>query len=125
MRPGTIAPPDSGEKCYREPGEPKDERPSLRIREFWQSAEEASAYLTAVRNHPREVDVERDQIESSMAYIRRIAGIVARGPLGAAVQRMPSRRQEHAHPPKQTPEAPYEQRLATIFAPERSPGEEG
>lgn len=90
MRPTSkLTPPDSGRKCYREPGEPRDERPTLLIRPFWRSEEEAAAYLSAVRNHEREVDLEADTIESSMAYIARIAGIVAQGPLGPPARRFP------------------------------------
>lgn len=123
---GKIEPPDSGHKCWREPDELRDGTPryQLQIRPFWQSAEEAAAYLTAVRNHPREVDVAADQIESNMNYIVRIAGIVAQGPLGPPVQRMPSRWHQPARPIEQTPEPPYEERLDALFTP-REPGEEG
>jgi hypothetical protein len=118
--PSNAVPPSEPRLCYRQPGEPWDERPALFIRPFWRDEQEALAYLQAVKDNPREVDVEGDSIESSMHYIVRLAGIVQRGPLGPAVRRFPTRREEKARPVKQEP--PYEERLAAIF---REPGEEG
>ena len=114
---------DTGRMAYRLPGEPKDERPLVWFRDFWSSPEEMAAYLTAVRNHPREVDPERDEIESSMAYIVRIASIVAKQVLPQAAKRMPSRWSEPARPVPFS-ELSYEERLGGIYAP-REPGEEG
>lgn len=81
---------DTGRLGIRMPGEPPDERPLVRMRPFWKTPEEQAAYLTAVRQHPRECDPEADTIESSMAYIGRIAGIVAKGPVVTPVKAMPA-----------------------------------
>ena len=114
---------DTGRKCYREPGElrqgPEDNRPRIDYREFWRSPQEASAYLSAVRDHPRVVDVERDEIESPLAYIQRIAAIVEARL--APVRTVPP---PNKALPVQTPEPPYEERLEALFTP-RQPGEEG
>ena len=78
-----FAPPDTGRKFYREPGEPKDERPTLLIRRFWESPEEEAAYLSAVRDNARKPG------EGAFAYIVRLAGIVQQGPLARPAKAFP------------------------------------
>src|SRR5678816_4637969 len=91
MRPAssTLTPPDFGRTCYRDPGEPRDGRYALLLRPFWRSDSEREAYESAVRDHPREVDVAADEIESDTAYIQRIAQIAQRGILAAPAKSFP------------------------------------
>jgi len=132
MRPSTATDPSIFRNCWREPYERPDGRPLLLIREFWTAAEQ-EAYEAAAHEHPRIVDPEADTIESPMAYIARLAGIVAKGPLIRPAKRFPPKhRMNPEYPgPRLTNEGglafeePYEQRLETIFSPERTPGEEG
>lgn len=123
-----LGPPDTGQKCYREPGEPVDDRPLIRRRPFWSSPEEEAAYLTAVRNNPREVDPEADTIESVMHWLGRVAA-AAEGKFPAPpAKRFPPR---HRMPKEYTGPRPpitegnltFEDRTDAIY--ERQPGEEG
>lgn len=130
MRPTSVAvPPDTGKKCYREPGEPRDERPTPKIPEFWTGGpEEAAAYLSAVRENPRIADPEANTIESPLAYIQRLAEIVQGGPLGKAAKRFPPKprlNREYTGPrePVQEHGLSFEDRTDEIY--ERQPGEEG
>lgn len=127
MRPTPLAPPDSGQLCYRQPGEPRDERPTLMIRRVWDSVEEEAAYLSAAHNNPRVVDVEADEIESPMAYIKRLAEIVQRGPLPKVAKpfpRKPWTNREYSGPrPVVEGGLSFEDRLDVIY--EREPGQEG
>jgi hypothetical protein len=127
MRP-SVAQEDTGRMCFRLPGEPRDERPSLRIEEFWDSAEEGSAYLSAVRNNPRIADLEAETVESPLAYIQRIAEIVAKQNLPKPAKRIPPRHRpnrEYTGPrePIQENGLSFEDRTDAIY--ERQPGEEG
>lgn len=130
MRPvSTLTPPDLGRLCYREPGEPRDGRYALLIRPFWASDEEREAYESAVHSHPREVDVERDQIESDTAYIQRIASIAQQGILAPAAKsfpRAPRMNQTYTgpRPPVKQDGLTFEDRLESIYS-EREPGQEG
>lgn len=129
MRPSTPSDPSVFKNCWREPGERPDGRLTLLIRPFWANAEEEAAYMKAVRENPRIVDVEADEIESSTAYIARIAAIVAAGPLAKPAKRIPPKHRmnpEYTGPRTVTEggltfEAPYEERLQQIFT-EREPG---
>lgn len=125
MRPSTLVP-DLGQKCYREPGEPRDGRPLLKIPQFWDSAEEAEAYLTAVREHPRIVDLEAGTVESSLTYIARIASIVAERRLANPAKRIPPkpRLNREYDGPRLTTEGnlSFEDRTDAIY--ERQPGED-
>jgi len=82
--------------CFRLPGEPRDERPLLKIEEFWNSPQEEGAYTAAARENPPIVDVEAGTIESPLACIQRIAEIAARHPLVKPGRRFP-RRPKLAH----------------------------
>lgn len=96
MRPSTPTR-DSGRMCFRLPGEPRDERPLLKIEEFWTGPpEEEGAYTAAVRENPRVVDLEAGTIESPLAYIQRLAEIAAKHPLVKPGRRFP-RRPKLAH----------------------------
>lgn len=83
-------PADTGQKGYRLPGEPKDARPLIWMRPFWKTPEEKAAYTDAVRENPRECDPVAGTIESPMAYIQRLAAIVAGKPLPEPVRPMPT-----------------------------------
>ena len=128
MKPSPFAAPDSGRLFWREPGEPRDERPTLLIRPFWRDEQEAAAYLIAVRNNPRTVDLERDEIESVMAYLGRIASIVAKTYVprpGPAWPRASRPHREYTGPREPITEGnlTFEDRTDAIY--ERQPGEEG
>lgn len=119
---------DTGRMAFRQPGEPADERRALYLRPFWRSVEEKSAYLEAVRNNPRECDPDADTIETPMAYIQRLAAIVAQGPLAKVAKTFPSGprlNREYAGPRPQTNEGglSFEDGLDVSY--ERQPGEEG
>lgn len=129
MRPAssTLTPPDLGRMCFRWPGEPPDGRYALLLRPFWVSDDEEAAYMTAVSNHPREVDVEADQIESSTAYIQRIAQTAQRGILAAPAKSFPSphrmnRTYAGPRPPVKQDGLSFEDRTDLIY--ERVPGED-
>lgn len=129
MKPtSNLTPPDSGRKCYRESGEPPDERPTLRLRPFWRSEEEASAYLTAARNTLRVVDAEAGTIENAVRYIGRIAK-AAEGtylaPPAKAFPRGPWLNREYTGPrePIREGNLTFEDRTDAIY--ERQPGEDG
>jgi len=125
MRPSTLTPPDSGKKCYREPGErrePDDDRPTLLIPRFWDSPEQESAYLSAVRNNPRKPG------EGPLGYVARLAAIVQQGPLGKPAKPFPpaSRlNREYSGPRPTVTEGglSFEDRTDAIY--ERQPGEDG
>lgn len=129
MKPtSTLTPPDFGRKCYREAGEPPDERPMLRIRPFWRSEEEASAYLTAARNTLRIVDVEADTIENAVHYIGRIAKAAEGTYLAPPAKSFPrgawlNREYTGPRPTVTEGNLTFEDRTDAIY--ERSPGEEG
>lgn len=130
MRPAssTLTPPDFGRKCFREPGEPRDGRFALLIRPFWASDSERDAYESAVHDHPREVDVAADEIESDTAYIQRIARIAASSILAAPAKSFPPAHrmnQQYTGPrePVKQDGLTFEDRLDEIY--ERQPGEEG
>lgn len=128
MRPTPYAQPDTGRMYWREPGEPVDERPMILRRPFWTSVEQEAAYLSAVRNNPRVVDLERDEIESAMAYLGRISTIAE----GTYVRR-PGRTWPKASRPHREYTGPrepitegnltFEDRTDAIY--ERVPGEDG
>jgi hypothetical protein len=123
-----ITPPDSGRKFYREPDERPDGRPVIRREQFWASAEEEGAYTAAVRNNPREVDLEAGTIESPLAYIQRLAQLAAKHPLVKPGRRFPKRPKlahEYTGPREPVTEngLTFEDRTDAIY--ERSPGEEG
>lgn len=129
VRPASIlTPPDLGRMCFRWPGEPPDGRYALLIRRFWGSDDEEHAYEAAVHDHPREVDVQADEIESTTAYIQRIAQIASASILAAPAKSFP-----RPHRMNQTYTGPrpevkqdgltFEDRLDEIY--ERQPGEEG
>ena len=127
MRPSTTAQ-DSGRMCFRWPGEPRDERPVLRIEEFWGSAEEEGAYTAAARDNPRICDPEAGTIESPLALIQRLAEIAAKHPLVKPGRRFP-RKPRLAHeytgprPPITEGNLTFEDRTDAIY--ERQPGEDG
>jgi hypothetical protein len=100
---------DTGRKGYREPHEPRDERPLLSCQPFWESAEEQDAYELAVRQNPRGKTPPGE-------YIRRIAQIVEERVLAKwpGVGTMP-----HAPGRKAT-----ERRIAFLEE-QREPGEDG
>ncbi len=131
MRPvSTLTAPDFGRLCYREQGEPRDGRYALWLRPFWASDEERQAYESAARDNPRVVDVQADEIESSTAYIRRIAQIAGEAILAAPLKPFPpARRMQHTYtgprPPVVTEgNLSFEDRTDRIYS-EREPGEEG
>lgn len=113
--------------CFRWPGEPRDERPMIDVRDVWASFEEEAAYMRAVRENPRVVDLEAGTIENSKAYIVRLAEIVAQGPLVVAKRFPPKHRipKEYTGPRPQVTEGnlTFEDRTDAIY--ERQPGEDG
>lgn len=125
MRPSTPTQ-DTGRMCFRLPGEPRDERPLLKIEDFWNSAEEEGAYTAAARENPRIYD--QGTVEGPLAYIQRLAEIAAKHPLVKPGRRFP-RRPKLAHEyigarePIQEHGLTFEDRTDAIY--ERSPGEEG
>jgi hypothetical protein len=128
MRPSTFAQPDTGRMYWREPGEPVDERPLIRRRPFWGSVEEEAAYLIAVRNNPRIVDIEADTIESAMSYMGRISEIAEGSYVRSPVKRWPAASRPHREytgprEPVTEGNLTFEDRTDAIY--DRQPGEEG
>jgi hypothetical protein len=101
----------------------------IAVRDIFQdSPEEEGAYTRAVRENPRIVDLEAEAVESPLAYIQRIAEIVAQHPLPKPSKRIPPRprlNREYAGPrePIQENGLTFEDRTDAIY--ERQPGEEG
>ena len=61
--------PDTGQKGYRQPDEPRDGRPRIFNAPFWASPQLEATYLNAVERNPIQYD------EGRMSYFVRIAGI--------------------------------------------------
>ena len=122
MKP-TYEQPGTGRMFWREPGEARDERPTLLIRAFWRDEQEAAAYLSAVRNNPRVVDVEADEIESSTAYMQRIATIASGLYVAPPVKRWP--RASLPHREYTGPREPVTEGNLTFEDYAREPGMEG
>lgn len=130
MRPtSVVTPPDTGRMCFRYPGEPVDERPLIKIRDIWDECpEQQPIYEAAVRDNPRIVDIEARTIESPLAYIQRIAEIVASKPLPPPSKRIPPRHRmnrEYTGPRESVKQdgLSFEDRTDLIYT--REPGEEG
>jgi len=84
------APQQTGRLGYREPHEPRDERPCIDHAPFWRDESERLEYEHAVESWPRKPG------EGALSYIARLAGIVE-GRLAPAGKTMPHALGRAAH----------------------------
>jgi hypothetical protein len=120
VRPDELQPKrDSGRKGYREPHEPRDERPVLSCNPFWESMEEQETYEAIARFNRRKPS------EFPSAYIERIASLAAGKLAGSAKVNLGGigRPMPHDPTPSETSRriAELEEQRYVI----REPGEEG